>query len=142
MILPELVTNVAPEAADFTGRVLGVLGALLGILAAAFTIFRTSGKQMTQRVEQVQAARPSFPPEALQTDSGHAAIWRRIDELDKGLNEHRLEVAKEYATKAEMLAIETTLNHIDDRSRKTENILRIVFREQLRKANYDFDQDV
>jgi len=138
--LPELVTNVAPEATDFTGRVIGVIGALLGILAAAFTIFKTSGRQVTQQLERAQA-RQSVPAEALQTDSGHAAIWRRIDELDRGLNEHRLEVAKEYASKAELLALETTLGHIDQRSRKTENILRIVFREQLRKANYDFDQD-
>lgn len=125
MLTPDLVTNVPPS--DLTGTILGVIGTLFAIASAIYTFARTR-------------ERPERESQEVVTATGSARIHDRIDAVDKALSAYKVEVAKEYASKQDLQTLETLLTDIDKRARKTETILRIVFRKQLSDAGYSSEE--
>lgn len=125
MIHPEAATMAtAPETQDLTGRVISILSGLGSLFAMLFVLVRTRDKRSDPT-----------PADALATAPGAMGrIHERLDEMAKELGAYKVEVAEKYATSAELTALTALLADIDKRARRTETILRIVFRKQLADA--------
>lgn len=129
MIPPDTLTP--PDTADFTGRIIAVMSSLASLFAVVFAIVKTRDPR-----------RDNIPADALTTAPGvMGRMHERLDDLQRELGSYKVEVAEKYATSAELTALTALLSDIDKRARRTETILRIVFRKQIADAGLDSVED-